>query len=1524
MAGGSPGWTFALAVGLLSGFSAGTASALRSEEGLDLLRVPPAQVRQGQAPAARTVRQTAALASAGPLGVEVVWDESKAVPTHIRGTDLGRKQALAGGKGLRVKGQKAYEEDAVAVLDDLAGLYGIREAAKEFAVRKNQPDALGHRHIRLTQKCGGLRVVGAELIVHFDAEGRIYEVNGQYKPDVAVALVPAVKSARAVRIAQDNLTGMGYPKGAPAKEPELVVYARDIEPCLAYEVVLRSRDAATGIPGRWRYWIGARQGEILMRYNDIKRVDPPTDNGQAATVSGNRLEREDGAVVSVEGWYENTGLYYLHNPVQLWCVSNASEYAFFGYPDTGTYASRATDDWGSSDPTEISAAYNVNVIQQYYQQVHGRNSYDDNGGIANAYVHVGLFYNNAFWDGSAMHIGDGDGVGAESLAVLDIFAHEYMHAVTEHTCDLVYANESGALNESFSDIFGACIEFYGQADDRTNYPASTPGRADWLIGEDSWLSSPALRDMRNPANTATVGAGNEQPTRYKGSYWYSGTADDGGVHQNSGVQNYFFYLLCEGGSGTNDSAAYGFDVRGIGIQNAEQVAYRALSAYCTPETTYSKIKGAWASAARDLDARWVRPVNSAWNAVLGLAPPPPTAILSPSQLPAGRVGSWYSYNLVAGYGVPAYTWEFLPGATKPDWLNISAGGELSGLPLQDAVGTNSFTVTVTDAAGEVATNQFSLVIRAPFVIPYEQTFENGGQDPDSWTQTMLAKNQPWVFVNGSPYTHPESAYAGSYCARLAVLEQSLTNSVTRLESPMIDFGTGYRAGRLTFWHYMANWEGAQDYLRVYYKTSYYGEWQLLASYVAATENWTQRSVDLPDLTGTYYLAFEGTANYGYGIHIDNVRIFDPTLPLAITDPAQLPDAYTERPYRYALTAAGGAGAFTFDLVAGALPTGMVLTADGVISGTVATAQSAVFTVRVTDSVAPFASATAEFRLDVELPVASLFEEDFEHYGSLPAGWTQEYVERSVNWACRNGGGNETQYNQPDHAHGGGYNAVLFYTTTDTFALNDNHKTRLVTPPINLGAAPAGIRLVFWHCMTRFDDGQDELRVYYKTSATAPWNLLASYTENVPDWTKRTLPLPNPTGTYYLAFEGNARFGHGVCIDDILIHDGASAPVITTPSPLPNGLKGFAYSQTLTASGGVEPYTWAVVSNALPGGLELSTNGVISGSTAIEGTAVFLVRVAGADGYASTNQFRLTINPTQSGPFAETFDAGTGMPAGWTQEFTIGTFGWTFRKGSPENLPAAAHSPQSNACFYANGAISGQTKLVSPMLNLGVGTTNAVLTFWEYRAAYYGECDRLRVYYKTSASGAWTSLAYFTASAGAWTQRTLALPNTTSTYYIAFEGEAHGGYGIGLDDVGITGDFVTTYNAWMSTNFSTEELADEGISGSTADPDGDGVANGLEYAMGLDPWASDTEGLPFGGVTAGYLTLSFRMDKIALQAGTDYVVESCTNLVNAVWTTNDISEVARADSNTWWQSVYRHDVPVTNAPQRFLRLKVYLP
>ncbi len=168
-----------------------------------------------------------------------------------------------------------------------------------------------------------------------------------------------------------------------------------------------------------------------------------------------------------------------------------------------------------------------------------------------------------------------------------------------------------------------------------------------------------------------------------------------------------------------------------------------------------------------------------------------------------------------------------------------------------------------------------------------------------------------------------------------------------------------------------------------------------------------------------------------------------------------------------------------------------------------------------------------------LPTSStlVLQESFES-GALPTGWTQEFVTGAISWAYVTGGHN----GNPSTAYNGTRNARLYINSTSP------RVTRLITPPLNLSSAVSA-ELRFWHAQAFWSPDQDELRIFYKTSAVGSWILLQAYTSNVPSWTERIIPLPNLTSTYYIAFQGTAKYGYGVCVDLVTVTS-------TNPPPAP--------------------------------------------------------------------------------------------------------------------------------------------------------------------------------------------------------------------------------------------------------------------------------------------------------------------------------------------------------------------------------------
>lgn len=240
-----------------------------------------------------------------------------------------------------------------------------------------------------------------------------------------------------------------------------------------------------------------------------------------------------------------------------------------------------TNTWPTApvDNIALDAQWGGEMVYDYFLSQHGRHSWDDLDGILTQFVHYSVNYNNAFWDGSVMTYGDGTGLAAGGftpLTSLDVTAHEIGHGICQATAGLIYEKESGALNEAFSDCWGATVEQWADPHEIDAMPKSA-----WEMGEE--ISTEPLRSMSTPLLQG-------QPDTYTGTNWFSVVActptsgnDYCGVHRNSGLMNYWYYLLVNGGSGTND-LGNAYVVNGIGWTKAANVLYQTeISLFSTAE-----------------------------------------------------------------------------------------------------------------------------------------------------------------------------------------------------------------------------------------------------------------------------------------------------------------------------------------------------------------------------------------------------------------------------------------------------------------------------------------------------------------------------------------------------------------------------------------------------------------------------------------------------------------------------------------------------------------------------------------------------------------------------------------------------------------------------------------------------------------------------------------------------------------------------------------------------------------------------
>lgn len=300
------------------------------------------------------------------------------------------------------------------------------------------------------------------------------------------------------------------------------------------------------------------------------------------------------------------------------------------------------------DEVATDCHFGIEMTYDYYFDSLGRDSYDDAGAKILQYVHFENNWFNAQWTGSSIRYGDGNG---EPLTSIDIISHEFTHGVTEYTAGLEYQKESGALNESFSDIFGTVVEY-------TKFNAG----ASWIIGKNSF----SLRNMSNPN-----AFGN--PDCYGGKFWTNvlnctptNANDWCGVHNNSGVQNFWFYLLCVGDTGVND-LGNAYKVQPIGMNRAAKIAYKNLRDYLNPISTYADARAGSIQAAIDLygyDSPEMIAVMNAWHAV-GVGQPYSRLPIAQFKLASPICDPFSIAEFINTTGsAQSYLWDFGDGTTS--------------------------------------------------------------------------------------------------------------------------------------------------------------------------------------------------------------------------------------------------------------------------------------------------------------------------------------------------------------------------------------------------------------------------------------------------------------------------------------------------------------------------------------------------------------------------------------------------------------------------------------------------------------------------------------------------------------------------------------------------------------------------------------------------------------------------------------------------------------------------------------------
>jgi Zn-dependent metalloprotease len=529
------------------------------------------------------------------------------------------KVRIAANTTAKAQASKAIKQShhliAQQVLSDNRVLLKLTDPVGEMALVKQENDSVDHTHIRYQQTYRGIPIFGKQLLVHLDDSQNVYQINGRYEPSPhELNTVPSVSVENALAAVYKHLGFDNNPIGEP--QIEFVIYA--LEPgtaTLAHKITI-----ATKLNERWCYLIDAHTGLFIHRLNEVQSVVAATTaldlNNVARTfnvwAAGSQFYLIDPTLPSPDSTnYDPVTAYVAEKSVGDFVILDAKD-------TLGPQAFVTSATANTWDPAAVSALNNTKTAYQYFLKTFNRQAIDGKGGSLIAVVHAktlnpdrSVTKDNATWNGHGMNYGDGEIIFGPLPACLDVAAHEMTHGVTEHSAALVYERQSGALNESFSDIFGAMVD-----------------RSNWLMGENCVKVAPGyMRNMRHPDDPDLDISGllYHQPAHMSQYKDEPLDQDGGGVHLYSGIPNRAAYLIAEGLTAEGLGAS-------IGREKAEQIFYHTLTTQLTSYAQFVDARKGTISSAETLypnEPGVAQSVARAWDLVgvvdNGDSPSAPTA-----------------------------------------------------------------------------------------------------------------------------------------------------------------------------------------------------------------------------------------------------------------------------------------------------------------------------------------------------------------------------------------------------------------------------------------------------------------------------------------------------------------------------------------------------------------------------------------------------------------------------------------------------------------------------------------------------------------------------------------------------------------------------------------------------------------------------------------------------------------------------------------------------------------------------------
>ncbi|USB33578.1 M4 family metallopeptidase [Paenibacillus sp. YPG26] len=531
----------------------------------------------------------------------------------------------------------ASDSSVLNFLKENKEITGLTDPQTNLKLIDKKQDKIDQTHLLYQQQYQGIPVYGKYMRVHLDENKQVQEVASRTEPEKAVMpdqLTASISASQAVNILKqwiedqegteiswDSADAGQQVLRAPGPTAKLIIYPGDQGYRLAYEVNVTYLKPH---PGKWTAYVDAGNGSIMDEYSTSYQARSLNPSNMTTGVSTGY----NGDSKSLNIYKEpSSGKYQLLDITKpMWQMYTDTDRGVFTYGYGGTdsfgkiyYENIESSSTAFSDRQAVDAHFNAGKVYDYYYTKLGRNSVDAQGSPIRSIVHIpdlwsatnqGGAWDNAAWFGGYMLYGDGSGSsrgGFDCLSCgLDVVAHEITHGVNEKSANLEYQNQSGALNESFSDLFGALIESnYDSADTKW-----------WLIGEDLRQDRRALRNMRNPGDSSVL---SPQPA-HMSDYVYlpnDSTHDNGGVHTNSGIPNRAGYLMV-----ANLEPLLGT----AGAKNAvASMAYDVLTNYLNATSNFVDAANGYESAAQNYvkahselqysRQQIIQAVTSAWNSV---------------------------------------------------------------------------------------------------------------------------------------------------------------------------------------------------------------------------------------------------------------------------------------------------------------------------------------------------------------------------------------------------------------------------------------------------------------------------------------------------------------------------------------------------------------------------------------------------------------------------------------------------------------------------------------------------------------------------------------------------------------------------------------------------------------------------------------------------------------------------------------------------------------------------------------------